>query len=1046
MRNIWRRIRLAVALFPVISLCSFLPKALAQTETATIAGRVTDTSGALVSAATLRLVNIDQDTDTDTKTNGSGLYVFPNAQPGRYRIQVEHDGFKVANLTGLTVNVQDNLEENFRLEVGSVSESVTVNGSGVNINTADASVSTVIDRKFVENTPLNGRSFQDLISLAPGVVNQTPQYYQNQIVGGGGDFSVNGQRAQSNYYAVDGVTANVSSGNGGGTGAASTGGALGATTALGTTQALVPVDALQEFRIQSSSYSAELGRSPGGQFSMATRSGANQAHGGAYEYLRNNYFDANNWFNDYYGQPTPALRQSDFGGTFGGPVVLPRIHKGRTFFFVAYEGLRLTQPIAATIQYVPDLFMRRQATPAMQTILNGFPIPNGFDYGTSSNPNLAQFIKSYSLPSSIDSSSIRIDHTLGSKLSIFFRYGDTPSSTSSRPYVARQTTAINAQTYTFGASSLISSRWSNEFRLGYARSNSSEKGETDNFGGATPIDLSSAMGAGSYSQVVPVIDLEISGIGEPFFAIENSRNLGRQWNLVDSVSLLDGNHSLKCGVDFRHIKSVVAPPQIEPYAIFLTPQSVLSGTPAIPFVFSFLQSTPIFGEMAAYAQDEWQIHRRLHLSYGLRWEINPPPTEQHGNDAFTLRGNITQPATLTVAPRGTPLWGTAWYNIAPRVGAAWTVHGKPGAETVIRAGGGVFFDSANEVASVGFNGLGFRASALRTGAQLPYTLEQLNVPIQVTAPYTSATIYAFPEHMQLPYTLEWNLSLQQSLGERQALTVSYVGAAGRRLMGLQERNISALNSNFGYIEYPVDGVTSDYEALQLQFQRSVAKGLQVLTSYTWSHAIDIGSQSTAVALQRGNADFDVRHDFQGALSWELPGVTNSTPFAELVDHWGADIRLMARTAYPIMLGGATLTDPASGALYNSGLSLVPNVPIYLYSPQYPGGKIINSAAFSLPATGIAGNAPRNFVRGFGATQVNLAIRRDFPIHDELALHFRAETFNLLNHPIFGYVDPTYSDATFGQATQTLNASLGTMASQYQQGGPRSMQFALRLSF
>jgi len=426
---------------------------------------------------------------------------------------------------------------------------------------------------------------------------------------------------------------------------------------------------------------------------------------------------------------------------------------------------------------------------------------------------------------------------------------------------------------------------------------------------------------------------------------------------------------------------------------------------------------------------------------------DPPPTEQHGDDAFTLRGDINQPSTLTVAPRGTALWKTTWYNFAPRLGIAWIAHDKPGVETIIRAGGGVFFDSANEIASVGFNDLGFRATADQTGAQLPYTAAQLNVPILTTVPYTSDTVTAFPEHLQLPYTLEWNVSLQQALGNHQAFTASYVAAEGRRLMGLQQRSISTLNPNFGLVQYFDSGVTSNYQALQLQFQRSLTRGLQVIASYTWSHAIDEGSQSETLALQRGNADFDVRHNLQGGLSWDLPSVSGSTLLAALADHWGADLRLIARTAYPITLGGTPITDPTTGAQYDSGLNVVPNVPVYLYGSQYPGGKIINPAAFSLPATGvIEGDAPRNFVRGFGANQENVSVRRDFPIHSELVLHFRAEMFNLLNHPIFGYVDPTYTDAMFGQATQTLNSSLGTLASQYQQGGPRSMQFALRLTF
>jgi hypothetical protein len=385
-------------------------------------------------------------------------------------------------------------------------------------------------------------------------------------------------------------------------------------------------------------------------------------------------------------------------------------------------------------------------------------------------------------------------------------------------------------------------------------------------------------------------------------------------------------------------------------------------------------------------------------------------------------------------------------NFAPRLGVAWIAHDKRGSETVVRAGAGVFFDSADEVAALGFSGLGFRAYQIESGAQIPFTASQLVVPISVSPPYTSATITAFPSHLQLPYALQWNTSIQQALGKDQSLTLSYVAAAGRRLLGVQQLSLTNLNPNFGAVQYFAAGITSNYQALQLQFQRSVANGIQALGSYTWSHSLDFGSNSSALPLQRGNSDFDVRQNLQGGLSWDLPNLAGPRFADLLLNDWGMDARLNVRTAFPITLGGNLITDPTTGSQYASGLNLVANQPIYLHGPQYPGNKAINKAAFSLPATGTSGTAGRNFVRGFGAGQFNLAARRDFHLHDVLILHFRAETFNLFNHPNFGYVDPTYTDALFGQATKMLNASLGTVASQYQQGGARSMQFALRLTF
>jgi len=254
--------------------------------------------------------------------------------------------------------------------------------------------------------------------------------------------------------------------------------------------------------------------------------------------------------------------------------------------------------------------------------------------------------------------------------------------------------------------------------------------------------------------------------------------------------------------------------------------------------------------------------------------------------------------------------------------------------------------------------------------------------------------------------------------------------------------------------YFANGITSNYQALQLKFQRSVAKGIQALASYTWSHSLDFGSNDTSLPLQRGDSDFDVRNNLQAGLSWDLPKPRFNRYGDAILGGWGLDARVLMRTAFPITLGGNLETNPETGNQFNSGLNYDPSKPIYLYGPQYPGGKAINGGAnnmlnpaFTQPTgTNVSGNAPRNFVRGFGLSQSNLAARRQFPLYKEMSLQFRAEAFNLFNRPNFGYVDHFITDATFGQSTTMLNGSLGTVASQYQQGGARSMQFSLKLQF
>jgi Carboxypeptidase regulatory-like domain len=1032
----------------------------AQASSASLTVGIADTTGAVIPDAGVVIRNIDTNQEQRSVSGKTGSASFSFLKPGHYALTVSKDKFADIAVDNIVLNVGDERQLQLVLKVGAATQMVNVDGSGATINTTDASVSTVVDRKFVANMPLNGRSFQDLISMTPGVVTASPQTAtpgQISQIGGSGDFSVNGQRTESNYYTVDGVSANVGAGSGYGTPQAGEAGGVSAGTAFGTTQSLASVDELQEFRVTSSTYSAEFGHGPGGQFGLLTRSGTKAFHGTAFDYLRNNFFDANDWFNDHYGKPEPALRQNDFGGTFGGPVWLPRLYDGRqrTFFFGSYEGLRITQPQAATIQYVPDSFMRQEAAAAIQPILNAYPIQNGLDYGTAASPSLAQFTESYSLPGHVNSTSIRFDHTFFPKLSSFFRFSNTSSSTAARSQSVITSLKFNTRTYTLGATSPLFQTLINEFRLGFSHSDASNAGLIDGFGGAQPINLAGVMGAGIYPHAIPEMYIAISGIENATLSDQNAQNLQSQWNATDSVSITSGKHQIKVGVDYRWIRSPETPASPLALAYYTSASAVLSNAALEGAVIVKEAAVPIFQQFAAYAQDEWRLSSSIGLSAGLRWELNPPPSAESGNTPYTVLGNVGNPSSLQLAPRGTPIWNTAKYNFAPRLGAAWTAHATPGWETVFRTGGGVYFDTSNEVATEGYSGIGYTATGIYLSHfSLPFSTAQLAITPSVVAPYTSAIAYVFPAHMQAPYTLQWSLSLEQAFGHSQTVTVSYIGANGRRLVGLQELSVNARNPNFGSVDYFANGITSNYQALQLKFQRSVTKGVHALASYTWSHSLDYGSNDLALPLERGNSDFDVRNNLQAGVTWDLPKTTFNSYGDAILRDWGIDARALVRTAFPITLGGNQETDPATGSIYFSGLNYDSSKPIYLYGAQYIGGKAINGGAnnkvnpaFTVPpATNPVGNAPRNLVRGFGLAQLNLAVRRQFPIYKETSLQFRAEAFNMFNRPNFGYVDPLITDATFGQPTAMLNGSLGTMAAQYQQGGARSMQFSLRVQF
>ncbi len=1037
--------------------CLVVPSsAVAQTELAGVYGRVTDQSGAVVVDAEVEIKNVETNLSVTVKTNQDGLYTIPSLHPGHYLISARKPGFKTVTVTQLDLNIQDNVVRNFALQVGSIVETVTITADELHMNTSDGSVSTVVDRKYLENMPLNGRSFQDLILLTPGIVTNSPQFGFTgpPAVGKTGEFSVNGQRTESNYYTVDGVSANVGVFPGDRVGPGNSG-SIPAGTALGTTQSLVSVDALQEFRVQSSTYSAEYGRNPGGQFSFLTRSGTNQWHGTAFDYLRNDYFDANNWFNNFLKKAEPPLRQNDFGGTVGGPIEIPHVYNGKdkTFFFLSYEGLRLLQPQAATINYVPDAALRLAAPASLQPVLNAFPVPNGPEaLNAMGNPTgKAQFIGSWSNPSSIDAYSIRLDHAIGERFRVFFRFSDAPSTAKTRLTGGGGTPSVTQgfkftpRSYTFGATSALSAHFGNEFRLNYSSNLSELVDGMDNFGGAQPVNLAQLQQINSSEY-----DVEV---GLPFGAFASGliqkhvTGLQRQWNLTDSVIFSVGRHQLKAGVDYRRIAPIQKAGLRVAYSYRIQTQ-VNTNNPASALGFNFSDVSPLYTNFSAFAQDDWRITARLSLSMGLRWEVNPAPGVTSGILPFTVVGSSL--ATLALAPQGTPLWETGWHNIAPRVGAAYVLRNTPKYQTVLRGGFGLFYDAGQQLASDAFAGPGFtNISLLGPPRSFPIPPARLPQPASSTpTPPYGSTGFAFPTHYQLPYTLHWNVAVQQAVGDSQALSVTYVGSHAARLLQINDVDVSAVNPAFpNHVDFFPNGLTSDYDALQVQFRRNFSRGLAALASYTFSHSIDYGSQNISQPYIRGNSDFDVRQNFSAAFSYDFPKVFHGRVPRAFFHHWGLDDRFSARTGFPVTLDGNQLTDPVTGDVFFGGLDLVPGVPLYQSGSAYPGGRRINPAAFSFPAaTNQVGNAPRNFVRGFGAWQMDLAIRREFPIYERLKLQFRAEAFNVFNHPTFGFIDPFRDDPTFGQAQQALNTSLGTLSPLYQMGGPRSMQFALKLIF
>lgn len=1037
---------------------------MAQTESAAISGSITDPSGAVVPGARVTVTGAETNASLATVTNNRGIYTFSNLHPGRYRLSAVKDGFRPVNLLDIIIHVQDSISQNVVLQPGSVLESITVTADQNNINTTDAGVSTVVDHNFVESMPLNGRSFQDLLTLVPGVL---------QVPGAGvataGELSVNGQRTEANYFTVDGVSANTGATIGAGDfpGAGFSGSTPGETV-LGSTQAMVSIDALQEFRANTSTYSAEYGRTPGGQFSFSTRSGTNKWHGSAYDYFRNEIFDANNWFNKCgcEGLPvTPRLpeRQNDFGGTLGGPIVIPELYNGKdkTFFFFSYEGLRLRVPQPEQHIPVPDMTLRQSAPTALQPFLKAFPVSNGGEDGL--NDGIAFYDLAYSAPSSVNSTSIRLDHNFGEKLSLFGRFADTPSTgwNYTDTGAAKNINSINVRTLTVGLTATLTAKQTNSFRFNATQNNNDQNGVLTNLGGAVPISYSDIPGPSGHqltsANLFSAITLSYGPLAD--WAIAPSGARQRQYNLVDTHTWALGTHQFTFGIDWRRLTTLIYQTQYFETANYSSEASVLNnaGNIGIGSASSIYSPTgtvePVYHNFSAFTQDEWKATPRLSVSLGLRWDVNPSPGNLKGALPYTLN-QITNLATAQLAPINTPLWKTDWHGFAPRIGLAYQLRQPSGRETVVRAGYGIFYDMGNAEGTRSFNGaVGFGDFFQYANTPFPLSSAQWVFPPPSAAPPYNGTVYGYDPHLTLPYTMQWNLALEQGIGVHQTLTAGYVGSGGRKLLATFQYIPASLgNPNFypGFPAYvTTNAASSSYNALQVKYQVKLTHGVQALASYTYSHSIDDATSNFALSdvLLRSGSDFDVRHNFQAAVTYDLPGHYGN-PFANaMLEHWGVDTRVWARTGLPIDITFSGFTNPVTGVQQNIQPELVPGQPIYVYG-RYPGGRVIDYNAFASPPPNENGDTPRNFARGFGAVGANLVLRRNFPIREGLQLQFRAEAFNVFNHVNFGSIDSSVSDGPtiFGYAYSTLNNALGGLNPLYQSGGPRSLQLMLKLQF
>ena len=1071
----WTFVVTLLAVFSSLSL-------LAQNESGSIKGQVTDPSGAVVPGASVTITDLGTNSMRTVTTGSNGDYAFSSLRPSHYKITVAASGFKESLIADVELHTQDAISENVALTVGSAGDSVTVNGGIEEIETS-ATVSTTVPREFIENMPLNGRSFQALISLTPGNVTAKTYYTAS------GQFSIDGQRTDANYFSIDGVSANVGITQGSNVYLGSAGaGASPATSNNGGYNNLVSVDDMQEYKIQTNSFDAEYGRSPGAQLSIVTRSGTNQMHGTAFEYVRNDVFDANTWFNNNDGLARLAEKQNDFGGVIGGHLL-----RNKLFYFGSYEGLRLRVP-ESKINIVPTTFARDQASAAVLPLLEAYPLPSaGQD---TPGAYTGQFFAAFSNPSTLNATSVRLDYSPTPKLNLFVRGDYAPSN--GAQYGAfdfyatssYSSTIANVNTLTAGATYILTPSLVNDFRFNVSHAKGATTVVPINFGGATsPTSAYLFQSDPNYNLNNSVFSLFFNDSTTDYYVGNDATNHQRQLNFVDSLSWTKGKHNFKFGADIRHLTPTNGYRAWDIGYDFDSVQSLVQTQ--IPD-YANVDTTdttelkPVFNDLSFFAQDAWQITPRLTLNYGLRWDYDPPPGEDSGHPFYTAT-NLDDPANVAIAPKGTALWNASKHNFAPRLGMAYTIHQTNNYETVLRGGGGIFYGLGDSQGAQGTLGFPYSRTNYFYGAAGAYPLSQATaapIPFTLDPPYTF--VFAFDPNLRDPRVYMWNASLQQGLGTGRGMRITYAGNLGRDLLR-NEMLTPAMggNANFQYLDVTTNNDYSNYNSLQFEFKQNLWKHLQVLATFTWSHSLDNGSGVALPipyhtvynpALDYGNSDFDIRNTFTNAITYELPGTKGGNSLLHYVSNgWAVDSLFRSNTAAPLTI---TTGAYSFGLIYNSTAvnqrpNVVPGRPFWINDPSVAGGRYINPAAFTVPATTFTqGDFQRNGIRGFDVWQEDVALRREFPIREGVTLLFRAEAFNIFNHPLFGdvgvndgrnilcsLVSTSGNDVTgcspnpyFGISSETLASSLGGggadggFSSLYQIGAPRSMQFALKLRF
>ena len=994
----------------------------AQSHRGAIRGRVQDASGAAVAGATVSAVNEATNETREATSGAAGAFALAELAPGTWRVEIAAPGHKT-HVERIVLAVNQEHRADAQLQVGALTDRVEVTAPVVEVRRDSPALGTVVENRQILDMPLDGRNFLELTLLAPGTVPAAEGSAGS--VRGDFSFSVNGGREDFNTFLLDGAD-NVD-------------------PKLNTTGVRPPVDAIREFEVLTSTPEAAHGRQAASQISVVMKSGTNQLQGTAFTFVRNGALDATNYFAPE-AEPDPEYQRTQSGFSIGGPVV-----RDRAFFFADYEATRAAEGVTRISTVPTDA--ARHALPAFLTHPVGLAIAALYPSPNRST-RAGNYVASPTQRDHTDHFDVRSDSTLGSDVNLMARYSfadrrlfepfSGPGFSTLPGYgndVARR-----GQNFVASATHILSPNLLNETRIGFSRVSASvfpEEGSAVNRAVGLPEPWGNARDAGL--SLITVTGY--SALGHEYNNPQSSAT--NTVHFADTMTWTRGNHLVKAGFDGRLIRqSAFRDVQARGSLSF-------TGLLAGDSLTELLMGLPTFTTLARvdnpqrlrtesyawFVQDSYRIRPNVTLSAGLRYDLTSPPVDVDD------RATLYNPQTGSLVPVGTEGLSRAGYatdrnNLAPRIGAAWTV--DRAATTVVRGAYGIHY---NHSALAPSEGLYFSAPYFSYAAYFPSPLSivTLSDPFPANFPIpTPNPAFGFQPDLRTPFLHEFNVTLQRQLGATRVAEIAYVGSRGRNLIAARDVNQPRPSSEplnlrpdprFADITLIESRARSQFDSVQARFQQRYAFGCTMLVAYTLGKSMDDASgffasagdpnfpqDSTNLDVEWGRSSFDVRHRFSVSFSYELPYDFTISGIVQMQSGRPFTVALLPE------VDNSNTGRSSLGFGGNDRPNVAGDASIGHRTPD----EWFNTAAFSMPRFGTFGNAGRNMLEGPGYQNVNLALLKRMPLPGRTSVQLRAEAFNLLNRVNFDLPDKFYGSPTFGQI---LSA-----------GAPRHIQFGARLTF